>query len=336
MNKYLMTFLIICLSIGITNYPSNAANKLAQTGMKFLSVSLDARASALGGAFTAMEGNSLVMFYNPAGMGFQDETFSIAGGQLKFIADINYYYGSASWQPGDGQFGVFGLTFISVDYGDFAGTIRAENEQGFLDTGTFNPLAFAFGLGYAKSLTSQFSFGLNVKFAKQDLLGGFVGFQSDQQGISINTDTDVFVFDIGILYRTGFKSLNFAMSIRNFSEEIKYIQESFQLPLTFRIGLAMDVLDLSNINKEVHSLLVTADASHPRDFSEQVSFGAEYMFMQIFALRAGYSFPNDEHGFSAGLGLHKDFSHFELGIDYSYTPFGVFDDVHRFTIQFSL
>ncbi|MEL7361314.1 MAG: DUF3308 domain-containing protein, partial [Bacteroidota bacterium] len=43
-------------------------DKLAQTGMKFLSISADPRAAAMGSAATAREGGSAMLFYNPAGM----------------------------------------------------------------------------------------------------------------------------------------------------------------------------------------------------------------------------------------------------------------------------
>jgi hypothetical protein len=144
------------------------------------------------------------------------------------------------------------------------------------------------------------------------------------------------VFDFGVLYNTGFESLSFGMSIRNFSEEIRYAQESFQLPLTFRIGVSMNTLDLLNMDPDKHSFLLSIDATHPRDFPEQIGIGAEYIFMKMFALRAGYEFPNDEHGFAAGVGFQKDIADFRFGLDYAYTPFGVFGDVHRFSFQFAL
>jgi opacity protein-like surface antigen len=310
--------------------------KLAQTGMKFLSTSLDARASGMARAMTAVYGNSSALLYNPAGLAGIDKSFDFTAGRVSFIADINYIYGTAAFVPGQGEWGVFGLSFVSVDYGDLMATMRAENEQGFIDLGLFNPLAFAVGIGYSKSLTSQFSIGAHVKYVQQDLGGGFVDFNADQSGVAIDASQDVIVFDFGVLYSTGFESLNFGMSIRNFSEEIRYLQESFQLPLTFRIGLSMNTLDLTSINPDQHSLLLSVDASHPRDYAEQIGFGLEYVFMKMFALRAGYEFPNDEHGFSAGVGFSKDFGDVNFGLDYAYTPFGIFEDVHRFSFQFGL
>jgi hypothetical protein len=123
------------------------------------------------------------------------------------------------------------------------------------------------------------------------------------------------------------------MSVRNFSAELKYKDEKFQLPLTFKIGVSMNVFDLVDIDKKMHSFLIAVDASHPRDYREQLSFGAEYLFMNTFAIRGGYTFPTDEQEFTAGIGIKQSIADFKFGIDYSYTPFGIFDNVHRFSIN---
>ena len=338
MKKYFFYLTIISILLTLNNLPLQAQEnkKLAQAGMKFLTTSLDARASSLARSVTAVYSNSSALLYNPACMAGIEKSFDFSVGRVNFIADINYIYGTAAYVPGKGEWGIIGISFVSVDYGDLMGTVRAENEQGFIDLGTFNPLAISVGLGYSNSLTSQFSIGAQVKYVKQDLAGGIVDFTSDQAGVSIETNKEVIVFDFGFLYDTGFESLKFGMSIRNFSQEIKYVQESFQLPLTFRIGLSMNTLDLAGIDPDKHSLMLSVDASHPRDYSEQLGFGMEYVFMKMFALRAGYEFPNDEHGFAAGVGFHKDIADIDFGVDYAYTPFGIFGDVHRFTLQFSL
>lgn len=305
--------------------------KLAQTGLKFLSVSTDARASAMGGAATTATGSAAAMFFNPAGMARLKNGIDISLGRVQWIADINYAYGSVAFNPSDGKYGVFGVNVLSVDYGDFLGTIRADNEAGFLDTGTFSPTAFAAGIGYAKALSDKFSVGGDVRYVRQDLQNSIIGFNQDGSEIIAKNRVSVLAFDFGILYRTGFRSLDFGMSLRNFSEETEYVEESFQLPLTFEIGVSMNAIDLFARENSPHDFIVAIDAVHPRDFQEQLNLGGEYVFMDMFALRAGYVFPSDEHHFSAGAGFRKA-SRFAL--DYSYTPFGIFNDVHRFSVQF--
>lgn len=316
--------------------------KLAQTGMKFLNVSPDARASAFGDAVTSLEYNSSSMFYNPASMARFQGIADVTLGQTQWIADIKYYNASVAFAPYEGDYGVIGLSFVSVDYGDFFGTIRADNDQGYLDVGTFSPTAIAFGVGYAKALSEKFSLGGNIKYVRQSLGTSVVGevvlnpaTASFASGKTQKNELDVIAFDFGVIYKTGFKSLNIGMSIRNFSREIKYKEEGFQLPLVFQIGTSFNFSDLLELDKSEHSILVSADANHPRDFPEQILVGVEYTFMNFLSIRGGYSAPNDERDISAGVGIKQSFEGFNLGIDYSYSNFGIFDSVHRITLNFA-
>lgn len=338
MKKYtILSCAFFLLLTNITFGQVMKRQKLAQTGMKFLSVSTDAGVSALGNAATSLEINSSSMFYNPAGMGYLSTFTNVSLGKVQWIADINYSYACVALSPAKGQYGVLGVFALAADYGDFNGTIRDPGEQGFVDTGLFSPSAMAIGLSYAKALSTQFSVGGNIKYVTQDLGKSIIGFDSELNYKEKSYSKNVFAYDFGVLYRTGFKSLNFGMCIRNFSKEVTYEDEGFQLPLTFKIGLSMNILDLYPVfNPEIHSLLIAADAVHPRDYPEQVNFGFEYLFVRTFALRLGYSTPNDEHGLSAGIGLQQSYRNYMFSLDYAYTPFGVFEDVHRFSLQFSL
>jgi hypothetical protein len=309
--------------------------KLAQTGFKFLSVTTDARAGAMGEAFTSLQSASSAMFFNPAGMARLDGLANVSFGLVQWIADIDYSYGSAAFRPFDGAFGVIGVSVVSVDYGNFMGTIRDPGKEGFVDTGNFSPTAFSVGLGYAKAITDKFAVGGNIKYVKQDLGSGIVGFQADGAQTKANFSADVMAFDFGILYHTGFKSLDFGVAVRNFSKELKFLEEGFQLPLTFKMGVSIDAMDFLAEAQRPHNLLVSVDAVHPRDYSEQLNFGGEYLFRKTVALRAGYSFPNDEHGFSAGAGLQQALGNYKFALDYAYTPFGIFDSVNRVTVQFA-
>jgi len=327
----LLMLLISALEPGVAQ---QKYQKLAQTGMKFLSVGTSARPSALADAFTAAEGSSESMFYNPAGMARMDLFADASVGQIQWIADILHNYGSVALRPWKGDFGVVGLSFHYVDYGEIQATILANNEKGFLDVGTFRPSASAIGLGYAIALSDRFSVGGNVKLATQNLGTGYAevtyirGASAQDSAFvgvrEVKNSLNVYAFDLGVLYRTGFKSLTFGMTIRNFAREVGFIKEKFQLPLTFRIGISMNVLDIFDVDRTSQALLIVVDAEHPRDFAEQIKVGAEYLFMDRIALRAGYITPADEHDLSFGLGLRQSMGGVKFALDYSYTPFGVF------------
>lgn len=328
----ILFFIMIGLIFSNSSY-AQSKQKLAQTGLKFLSVSLDPRAAALGDAVTSVSANSTSMLYNPSVMGEMNGIADFSFGSTRWIADINYIYGTAAFSPFDGNYGVIGFSLVAVDYGDFIGTIVAPNNDGYLEVGTFKPTALSFGVGYANKLSEKFSVGGNIKYVRQSLGTAVTGY--DASGVSKVEDNSVnsLAFDFGILYHTGFKSLDFGMSIRNFSSELKYKDEEFQLPLTFRIGLSINALDIFNIDKNTHSLLLAVDASHPRDYPEQISVGAEYLFLNTFAIRGGFTSPTDEQEFSAGIGIRQSIADIKFAIDYSYTPFGIFSNVHRFSVN---
>ena len=205
-----------------------------------------------------------------------------------------------------------------------------------MDIGTYSPTALALGVSYAKALSDKFSIGGDIRYVYQNYGDGHV-----VGGDYINMETkkidiDVLAFDFGVLYKTGFKSLNLGMSMRNFSSEIKFVEEGFQLPLSFKLGLSMNLFDIFEIDPNSHSFLFAVDAEHPRDNKEMLHLGAEYTFINILSLRAGYITPKiNEAGINAGVGLKYSLGGINLGIDYAYTEFNVFNSVHRIAINFA-
>lgn len=309
----------------------------AQTGMKFLEVSLGARASAMADAVTAGEQSGVMsMFYNPSHLGRMESDVSASVGRVQWIMDINYNYGAIGYRPANGQYGVVGLAVRSLDYGTFTETIRFDNEQGYRELGTYSPSATAVTLGYSRVISDRFVIGGNAKYAYQDLsnpvmsLGDGENGGMERQSFSQGT----LAWDFGLSYRTGFRGVRFAMDVRNLATEVTYAEESFELPLTFRIGLSAEVLELAAMPSEVHDIRFSIDGERPRDFSENVRAGLEYEFANTLALRAGYALPSDERSLSLGGGVQTDLGGVDLGADYSYTSMGLFDQVHRIGIQF--
>ncbi len=310
-------------------------DKRAQTSLKFLTVAGDPRAAALSSAMTAAEGGATMLFYNPSGMAWMEGTSDVALSQTGWIADINYNHGAVAFRPAGGRFGVIGASLTFVDYGDLQETVRANNDQGYVDVGTFSPAAYAIGLGYARAVTDRFAVGGQVKYANEDFGSAIseVGTGGSYDRESLREGT--LAYDFGVHYKTGFESLAFAVSARNFAPDLTFAVESVETPLTLQIGVSMDVIDLTSLDPSVHSLRLNADAANPRDFAEQIKVGGEYEFMNTLALRAGYTFPTDQEGISLGAGVHQSLAGIGVGADYSYTDFGVFSGVHRIAVRFS-
>lgn len=336
MKKYLIRFLVISALILLPLTGVQAQQqKLAQTGFKFLYMSNDARISSMGEAGTSLRfGYASSMFYNPAGMANLDRLVDVSFGQTQWIADINYMHAGLAFSPWDNNFGVFGVSVVSVDYGSFYQTVRSSGERGFEELGTYSPSALSFGISYAKMLSEKFSIGANIKYATQTLGTGVTAI-NEFGYVKEKFETNTIAVDFGVIYKTGFKSLNVGMSIRNFSQEIEFIEESFELPLTFKVGLSMDMMDIIQPDQDLHKFNLAVDATNPRDNKEYINLGGEYIFMNTLALRGGYSSFDNNGGFTAGAGVMQEVAGVVLAVDYAYAPFDIFEAVHRFTVRFA-
>ena len=322
--------------------------KLAQASFQFLSVVSDARAAAMADAVTSLQIGSSALFFNPAGMSNMKDFIDVSASNNQWIADIKHYTVGMAISPFKGDYGVVGFSMQYVDYGNFIGTrVNKSIDKGYDDVGIFKLYALAVGIGYAKQLTDQFSVGGQIHWARQDLgqstipnlapqipildsLGKPTGQFADSSSTVSNKLTPL-VFDFGTQFKTGIKSLVFGMSVRNFSKDMQYAYENFQLPLVFTLGISMNLMDFFENVPMDQSLYLCIDASHYRDHPEQLKIGVEYQVLKMLSLRGGYATNSDESGFSYGVGVSK----FGFAFDYSYTPFGVFNNVQRMTVRFS-
>jgi hypothetical protein len=314
--------------------------KLGQTGMQFLSVSVDPRAASLGNTSYAREMGAASMFYNPAAVSRMSSTLDVHLGQMQWISDISHNYGALAFRPGNGEYGTVGVTLRSVDYGRLLETIRADNQEGFLDMGTYSPTALAVGLGYGRSLTDRFSVGANLKIAHQslgasaialDTPGDYTGGVQKRQN-SVTTP----VVDFGVLYDTGYRSLTFGATVRNFSQEVTYARESFELPLAFSIAGEVDAVDFLPLSDDRHTLNVAVRALTPRSNVEQVGIGAEYIFLNTIAVRTGYHHPTERGSIRLGAGIQQNVSGLGFNFDYAYQTFESFNAVHRLVLGLNL
>ena len=146
-------------------------NKIAQTGFQFLSVSSDARAGGMADAMTTLTNGSASLFFNPAGLSKQTNIVDINFSSNNWIADIKHDAFTLSIAPNESRYGVFGLSFLNVDYGELQGTVVWDNDKGYLDTEKFSPSAFAIGFGYGRSLSESFSIGIHIKKLINNLEG---------------------------------------------------------------------------------------------------------------------------------------------------------------------
>lgn len=327
MKKLIIGLMVVILSMTtFTDTANSTIKKVAQTGLQFLKIDASARASAMGSAYTLLGHDASAIFYNPAGTAMMDRTFDLHTNMTQWFAGITYGAASFAYKLG-GNLGTIGGSVVYADYGnDIIGTVVTSTEKGFTETGNVNVGAYAAGLSYAKRLTDKFSVGGQVKYAYQHL-----GKNQFQEGGKFHkNEVGGLAYDFGTIFYPGWKSLEFGMTVRNFSGQFEYQDTPFQLPLTFHIGLAMNVLDL--FGDYQNKLNLAVDATHPRDYTERVLVGGEYWYNNMIALRAGYKFNYDEEGLTAGVGFQQTVGGLAVKIDYSYGAANQLNSINRFSI----
>ncbi len=313
--------------------------KYGQAGMKFLTIDVGGRLAAMGGTAIGVAGDASAMFTNPAGLSIIRGIDAMAG-NTSWIADINHFGAAVAY--GTGQVGTFGVSLVSMDYGEFkrtapySGFDPEKRVIGYIDQGTFNVAEYAVGLSYARQIMSQFYVGGTVKYAYQNL--GSVVIIDQYLGEEREAENDIsnLVFDFGTLYYPGFHDLRFGVTIRNFSNQADYYDQRFELPLTFDFGMAMDLMQLWSPGENGTQLTLAVDALHPRDYAERIHTGLEYNISDMLFLRGGYKFNYDEEGLTAGIGVRYGMQNVNMRVDYAYSAFGIFDAVHRFSLGVTL
>lgn len=313
-----MIFIFINFSYFITEN-AFGMKKVAQSGMQYLKVGVDAQMVGRGEAGISLTNGLQSVFWNPAGLA-EIKGKSAFFSHNSWIADISL--DACAYGMDLGNWGAIAFNAVWVDYGELLGTsvaqtVEESSEQGYVDEGTFQPIDLAFGMAYARKISSQFSIGGQIRYLYEHY-GSNEIVTTEGNEVYVENEIGTLCFDLGTRYYTNFKGLAFSMTIQNFSTDIKYHWESFSPPLTFKIGISMDLLELVNDQSRSH-LLLAIDALHPRDYSERVNLGLEYDYLGMFMLRSGYRYNYDEGNFTLGGGLRYSFcSGLRLRFDMSY------------------
>ena len=329
MKKLAILLTVVFLSAVLIMPAQATIKKVAQTGLQFLKLDVGGRAAAMGGAFMMVGNDANALFYNPAGAAYVPGSLDFFATQTQWVADITYSAGALVKNLGN--WGTVGLSYLTSDYGDdIIGTVVSTSLQGYEETGKLELGAYTIGLAYARMLTNKFSIGGQVKYVSQHLGSSILTAGGNPAENKVNS----VAYDVGTIFYPGFKSFRLGMAVRNFSPQLKYQQEGFQLPLTFTVGFAMDMLDLMGEHPN-HSLVMAVDAIHPRDYTERIHVGGEYWFMNMLAVRAGYKSNYDVEGLTAGIGAKYGVGGVNLKVDYSYSDFGAFDAINRFSVGVS-
>lgn len=307
---------VLCWALIGTLLPGVAAasdvfEKVGTYAAQFLKIGVSARATGMGGAFTALADDASASFWNPAGLVAVDGTV-VTLNHTEWPADINLEYANYTFSPGFIQGKVsLHARGLTMDPQVVRTIYRQQGTGEEFDAGDMS-----FGVSYARYFTDKFSAGVTASWMHEGL--------ADK---SVNS----FVFDFGLLYRIGIRGMKLGMAVQNIGSEVNFDDRSSKLPTIFKVGLAFDAY-----RNGPHSLLLAGEFAHPSDNKERQNLGLEYAYNDFVFMRTGYNINFDSESFAAGAGiaLHTSQST-SIDVDYSFTDMGALGNVHRVSLAFN-
>jgi len=323
--KYIPVILFVITTIGFSQglIPKLGEQRAGTAAVTFLKIGVGARAAALGGAYTALAQDATASYWNPAAL-VQSGKNELLLSHLDWLVDVDFEYAAYLHQLNDN----IALTGF-VGFLHLADMPVTTEYHPYGNGEYFSYSDLATGLSASIKMTDRFSFGVTLKYIREDLADLFM---------------DGLLFDFGTYYWTGFKTLRIAASVRNFGTDFqpggtytrqqttgetqaKY--ESFSAPTIFTLGAAMDVYKVKR-----HVFTSVIQMNHPMDDQENFVMGTEYSWKNMFALRLGYRGTNEENKITFGAGAHFHIADNVMKIDYSYANYNHFDMTQQITFGF--
>lgn len=330
MKKIAITILVLASVVTYAQIiPNYGGERAGLSTLSFLKNDLSPRSAGLGGASISLDGDAYSVITNPAALSGVKHT-SYALSHLFIGAGINQSYLSGIY-PLKNEVSHFAFSINSLNSG------RMEERTEFQPEGTGRQVSVshtAFGATYARKLSELFSAGVTVKYV-YEYMAGFTNHNA--------------TVDVAFLYETDLKDLQFAVMVQNFGGNSSLKNQDNDLPVIFNrdAGVGLDASTVPTIFKmgasfkpwktDQQSILVAAQLNHPNDNTENYRLGAEYEYMGIFFVRAGYKinvrdqdYPTFGFSYRARLGGHP------LYIDYGANPGNYLGLQHTFGIRLNI
>ena len=204
----------------------------------------------------------------------------------------------------------FGGSLIYLSYGELEGYDISESGEP-VKTENFHPYDLALIGSYARQFGGALSLGANAKWVRE----------------KIDTESaQVIAFDIGGLYAILNNSLSFGFNVQHLGAKVKFVEESFSLPLNIKVGAAYRLLD--------EAFTLTTDLNRPSDNDPTVGVGVGFTAYELIHLRAGYKYRvgGNDLGTASGITSGIGFSIEGFQLDYAFVSFGKLGAAHRFSL----
>ena len=306
------------------------------TGPAALNMEGGARAAAMGGAFTAVADDVSALYWNPAGLGQISEP-RFLGEHLEWVGGIRREW-AGFVQPVQKVASVAAAASILTG-GDAPHTTRSLG--GYEEIGSFQYSSRHAQFAAASRRMGDVRVGGSLEIFQQGLDFSL----SETAGSSDFSEarSDGYAVHLGGIWHPPVLGLKVGGTVRGLGSDTLFYDDSIPLPRQLRLGAAYErqiesappeeiPIELAaapaRVSK-VEFLTVAADVSFERGASARLHAGAEYVFQNGFAIRAGYRTGAPLTG---GFG----FAGRSYEIDYAFTPAAELGSAHRisFTLLF--
>ena len=300
---YIFIAIFILISQPAVADSSDIHENAGTRAMTFLKIGVGAEAMSMGESQVAATDDLYASYWNPAGLTRLQKP-QIALMHNEWFAGINHEF--VGFAAPLGNVGTVGVSSSYLSFGELQGRDRDGNE-----TTIFRPYDLALILSYARSFGSALAFGTNAKLLREQI--------ADETGTGI-------AFDFGALYNFSEMPLSLGFNAQHLGPRVKFVEEAFGLPVTFRLGVAYKLWS--------EALTLTTDIIRPSDNDLAIGVGAGYTIGNILHLRTGYKYKIGGNDLGAISGLTGGFGltlrQFQL--DYALVPFGILGLTHRFSL----
>lgn len=287
MIKRSLSIVLIILPFLVLNASSNEEGGVPGA---YLSWGAGVRALGMGRAYVGLSENASSVYWNSAGLpqarGREINTqYSMLWedthyGFLSFITPLNI-----GWKEGSIGIGIVNLTSAGYEKTDLYNNLLQEDANDIETTGI---------ISYGIKLMPTLNIGAGIKIVNQN--------------VDVYSDTG-FGGDIGLLYKPKSKysfidkRVSIGVNVQNIIQpKLKLKKTTEKFPIDFKMGLAYRIIP--------DKLLFVGDINKNKYISYNMNVGTEYMFNDMFSLRAGYN----KNEFTGGIGVKiKD-----IDINYAY------------------
>ena len=348
LKKTIFSFLLLLIILPISVFGGSL-----EAGAVFMMIFPGSRATGMGGAFTASEGDIFSTYYNDAALAFENKKMiglQHANWLPGLYPGMYYEYLSMLFPVGEDLNLSLAVTYLTTGQTEVTdSTLDFHNEWATYDLSVK-------AAGDLK-LTDNLGVGIGMKY-----IYSFLAPEAVLEWLSLVTGTSVsggtgkaWAVDLSLLYvwndflnsnlfgMQSFKTLRLGAALQNLGPEINYVEdgESDPLPRTLRLGLSLGLIEEEahklNLNLDLIKILVGVEYT---DFQEIWSDswkagGIEYTFNNLFSLRLGYfqDKTGQRSGPTFGAGFQYEKFVFDLSVDQAIYDFKTSN--YRISAQFS-